>query len=311
MPQSYGSAGFGPISAAVLVLLALFVTVVVWVARRPRLLTTLWERIRRSTPAGWVQRHLGTTAEALARRFSIDEVAGLVLLGGLVMVAVLAAAFAEVLEDVLDGEGVAAIDGPAAHWLAAHRDIWLTMALKAVTALGSPVALAALLVVVCGAVGWRSGKWLPVVLGLIGGGGIGLVITTAKAVVGRQRPPSPFAVISEDGFSFPSGHATGTAAVALLCGWLVCRWLIASWPARVAVWGVAVGLIGAVGFSRIYLGVHYISDVLAGWLLGAAWAGAVILVGSWWHDVRLSAAGTSGESRSAAPAPDWPTAAPE
>ncbi len=71
-------------------------------------------------------------------------------------------------------------------------------------------------------------------------------------------------MVSEDGFSFPSGHATGTAAVALMCAWMLSRWVITSWAARVAAWSVAVAVTGAVGFSRVYLGVHYVSDVLAG-----------------------------------------------
>jgi undecaprenyl-diphosphatase len=142
------------------------------------------------------------------------------------------------------------------------------------------------------------------VLGLIGVGGIGLVIVTAKTVVGRSRPASPFALITEGGYSFPSGHATGTAAVALLCAWMLSRWVIGSWPGRVAVWGIAIGVTGAVGFSRVYLGVHYVSDVLAGWLLGAAWAGTVMLVGSWWEATRLtsvSGPGTTASSKNEVP----------
>ena len=77
--------------------------------------------------------------------------------------------------------------------------------------------------VVSVAVTWRSGKWLPAVLGLIGTAGIGLLILSAKLVVGRSRPALPYAIVSEDGYSFPSGHATGTAAVGLLSRNVVVR----------------------------------------------------------------------------------------
>lgn len=280
------STGFGPVSIGVVVLLAMLVVAAFWVAGRPGLIPALWHRVRESAVARWIAGHLGAQGTALARRFSVDEVAGLALLAGLVVIAGLAAAFAEVLEDVLDGEGIAVIDEPASSWVAHHRDRWLTSALKVVTAVGNPTSLAVILALVCGVAVWRSRTWLPAVLGLIGGGGIGLVIATAKTLVGRDRPAQPFAVVVEDGFSFPSGHASGTAVVALLCAWVLSRWLIVSWPIRVAVWSIAIGLTGAVGFSRIYLGVHFLSDVLAGWFLGAAWAGAVMLVGSWWATTR-------------------------
>ena len=310
--QPPGASGFGPVSVLVLLLLAAFVAVAVWLAHSPRLLAGAWERIRNGAVARWVGRHLGAPARMLARRFSLTVTAAAALLAGFVVVAALAAALAEVLEDVLVGDGINAVDGPTTTWLAAHRDPWLTAALKGVSLLGNTAAEVTVAVLVSVAVTWRSGKWLPAVLGLIGTAGIGLLILTAKLVVGRSRPALPYAIVSEDGYSFPSGHATGTAAVGLLCAWMLSRWLVTSWTGRVAVWSVAVGVIGAVGFSRVYLGVHYVSDVVAGWLLGAAWAGAVMLVGVWWDNTRaVTASGTSAGSPNVAPAPDWRPAAGE
>ncbi|ETZ98189.1 PAP2 superfamily protein [Mycobacterium kansasii 824] len=216
----------------------------------------------------------------------MSEVAGVALLIGAAVVTVLAVCFTEVLDDVLEGDGIAGIDQPAAEWLAAHRDLWLTMTLQVVTAAGGPVGMAALTVLTCAAVVFRCRSWLPVVLALVGGGGIALVVLVAKALVVRDRPALPFATIAEGGYSFPSGHAAGTAAVTLLSGWLVARWLIMSWTGRVIVWTLAMGWSALVGFSRIYLGVHYISDVLAGWLVGMVWGGVVVLVGTWWDSTR-------------------------
>jgi membrane-associated phospholipid phosphatase len=155
-----------------------------------------------------------------------------------------------------------------------------------VTEVGGAVPLAALAALTCAAVVWRRRSWPPVALALAGVSGVALVIVTAKALVVRDRPHISFAVIAEDGYSFPSGHATGTAAIAFLSAWMLTRWLITSWTGRVIAWTVAIGLAAVIGFSRVYLGVHYVSDVVAGWLLGMTWAGIVMLVGSWWDNTR-------------------------
>jgi len=280
----------GLVSLGVLVLLTLFVLAAIAVARHPRQMRTTLVQIgnvaviRRAR--AWAAGHLANAWRMLVRRFPVAEAVGVALLVGLGVVVALAVGFTSLLEDVLEGDGIAALDQPASRWLAEHRDPWLTAVLRVITALGSPVALAVLTAGVCTVVAWRRRSRLPVILGLVGAGGIGLVITLAKTLVGRDRPPSLVAAITEQGYSFPSGHATGTSAIALLCAWLVIRHLVTSWAARVAVYATALGFIGVIGFSRVYLGVHYVSDVLAGWLLGAAWAGAVALIGSRWASTR-------------------------
>jgi undecaprenyl-diphosphatase len=237
----------------------------------------------------WAREQISARGRALTRRWPEDEVAAVALFFGLVVVAAMAVGFTEVLDDVLEGDGIAGIDRPAARWLAAHRDLWLTTALRTVTVGGDPPFLAALALLICAVAGWRSRSWRPVALVLAGGAGTALILFTAKALVGRPRPPLPFAVIPADGFSFPSGHATGTAAIMVLCAWMVTRWLITAWRGRVTVWALAIAATLVIGFSRVYLGVHYVSDVLAGWLLGMAWAGIVMLVGSWWASGRREA----------------------
>lgn len=97
--------------------------------------------------------------------------------------------------------------------------------------------------------------------------GAGLANTGLKLLLSRPRPELGLTVAS--GYSFPSGHAMGAAAVYLAIGLALAR----QWPAKRRVWlSGAVALILAMGLSRLALGVHFASDVLAGWLLGAGWA---------------------------------------
>jgi membrane-associated phospholipid phosphatase len=298
-PTGSGAASFGPVSFGAVLLLLLLVAAAVWVARHPHLGQTLWVRVRDAPSVrrvwaapvvrrawAWSSEQVKGRDRAGARWSREYQVAGILLLVELAVVVALAEGFTEVLDDVLEGDGIVGIDRPAAEWLGTHRDPWLTTLLLLVTAAGGPAGLAVQAVLISSVVAlWRR-SWLPVVLALVGAIGILLVVLAAKVLVVRERPPIPFAVITEKGFSFPSGHAAGTAVVALLSAWMLTRYPVTRWTPQVVVWTVAIGLTGAVGLSRIYLGVHYVSDVVGGWFLGTAWAAGVILVGRWWDRSR-------------------------
>lgn len=109
-------------------------------------------------------------------------------------------------------------------------------------------------------------------------GGSGLLNLAAKHVFERARPALWESVAPEATYSFPSGHAMGSATLAcvlILLAWRT-RW---RWPVLVAMTGFTL----AVGLSRVYLGVHYPSDILAGWAAASAWAVAVFLVVFRWY----------------------------
>jgi undecaprenyl-diphosphatase len=245
--------------------------------------------------------HVNRRVEILAQRLSIDAAVVASLLAGIIVVAVLAVGFAELLDNVLEDELVALVDHPIEQWAASHRDQWLTAVMKIVTLFGKGISLTVITAVVAGYLSRRNRSWLPVVLAATSLGGVGIALLATKTVVGRSRPPSVFALTREDGFSFPSGHTTGTAAAAVLCAWMLTHWLIRGWTARVAVWTFAFAYVGLIAFSRVYLGVHYFSDVLAGAMLGAAWSSAIIVVGAWWDHRRQVL--LEAEAQSALPAP--------
>jgi membrane-associated phospholipid phosphatase len=100
--------------------------------------------------------------------------------------------------------------------------------------------------------------------------GSALLNLSTKQLFARDRPSLWESIAPETTFSFPSGHAMGSATVAwvlLLLAWHT-RW---RWPVAMAVAAFA----GAVSFSRIYLGVHYPSDILAGWAAASVWTVSV------------------------------------
>ena len=104
-------------------------------------------------------------------------------------------------------------------------------------------------------------------------GGSALLNLFAKAVFQRERPDLWLSIAPEHTFSFPSGHAMGSAtlatAVVVLCWHTVWRW-----PALL----LGVGFVLWVGASRVYLGVHFPSDILAGWAAAVTWVCAVTLI---------------------------------
>jgi undecaprenyl-diphosphatase len=151
---------------------------------------------------------------------------------------------------------------------------WLWAFARDITGLGSVGVLT--LVVVCACVflllANRPGTALFVVVATTLSGGVN---TLMKLYFNRPRPLLIDHDLQVYGSSFPSGHAMMSATVYLTLAAVLAR-TTDKWRLRLYILSVATTLSGLIGISRIYLGVHWPSDVLAGWAAGAAWA-----IGAW------------------------------
>ncbi|MEV5873313.1 phosphatase PAP2 family protein [Streptomyces sp. NPDC052101] len=149
-----------------------------------------------------------------------------------------------------------------------HRSPALTWFMQGVST-AAEVPLLALLVLAALGLAWRGRTWRPLVLGAAATGLSVLLATLVKNVAARTRPPVATAVVHETGYSFPSRHTTVATALLFILAYLLARH-IRSRLAAVALWVGAAGLAWLVAASRVYLGVHWSTDVTAGFALGAA-----------------------------------------
>lgn len=109
-------------------------------------------------------------------------------------------------------------------------------------------------------------------------GGDALLVTIIKTLDKVARPVNGLVV--DSGFSFPSGHSAGVVVfVGMLAYFAWRQW--SSTRIRAGVAGIYAALIVVVGFDRVYLNVHWLSDVFGGWLFGASWLSFVILLYGW------------------------------
>jgi undecaprenyl-diphosphatase len=139
--------------------------------------------------------------------------------------------------------------------------------LRPTTELGSTVAVTVVAVLTL-LLGVAAGPWRH---GAIGAGVIGLAalaVEIIKSTVARERPDILEPILVEHGFSFPSGHASLSMVAYGILAVLVSRSFLPR-GTQLAVFGVVVALVLLIGLSRVWLGVHYPSDVIAGWVAGA------------------------------------------
>lgn len=173
------------------------------------------------------------------------------------------------------GVGAAPLDREILSWLDANRTPLATRIALALDLVGISYTLGAALLV-AGAILWRRGRRASALFLTLGFWGAVAINLALKAWVARPRPSDFDPLVHATNASFPSGHAMGSFAFAV-CVVLVVRRLA---PHRFWLAAVAAALFAvAVGWSRLYLQVHYPSDVLAGWLASGIW---LALVAPWY-----------------------------
>jgi undecaprenyl-diphosphatase len=165
----------------------------------------------------------------------------------------------------------------------------LTTMAVAVTGIGSTVSMAVLASLVALWSLWR-GRLTDAVLVFGAMVGAAAAFRGLKVLLDHPRPPLASRLVEETNESLPSGHAT--MSIVVIGAVVVLAWAGRRVAARVALVAAAAIWIAAVGATRIYLGVHWFSDVVAGWLLGAAWLAACVAAWSWWRRKRAPQPGS-------------------
>jgi membrane protein DedA with SNARE-associated domain/membrane-associated phospholipid phosphatase len=210
----------------------------------------------------------------VARRFAAGEYLGLHLTIGLVLSLGALWLFGGIAEDVIHHDPITQFDVTVANLLHQHATATTTELAKGITRLGSPVTIGVWGLIVAVVLLTRkeyltAGGW---VAALLGGG---LLDGLLKQIFQRPRPAWDAPIITAQGFSFPSGHAMGSLVAYGMLAYVAGLALDRTWE-RVALAGCTLALVLLIGLSRMYLGVHYFSDVVAGYAAGTVWLTACI-----------------------------------
>ena len=230
----------------------------VWVALLIAAVGLFWLRNRVPDRPGW-----------FAARFRAGAPTGLALTTAVLALAAFAWSLASLTYSVIHHTGIARDDPRVLAFFTGHRAPWLTSLAKALTWLGSSIVLWPV-VVIAGLGLWRWRRhWLPAVLPALALAGAWAGALLIKGLVNRPRPPVGDRLTVVHGWSYPSQHAAqalatwGMLALMMMAG-------RSAW-ARVLLAMGAVLIAFVVGLTRLYLGAHWMTDVLGGWALAGVW----------------------------------------
>jgi membrane-associated phospholipid phosphatase len=206
---------------------------------------------------------------------SLRKAFGLRLAFGASVLLAAAWLFGEIAEDVVNHDlPLGTIDLNVAAWLHARATVAWTSVMSVISDFGAPLTDLAIGSVVAIILLWRRAHYwlLALVLAVAGGALLNIII---KHLIHRDRPIFEDPIQTLTSYSFPSGRAMGST---LLYGMLAAIAIGHTRDQRLRVLAIAVAsaIVTLICFSRIYLGVHYLSDVIAGFLAGVVWLGACL-----------------------------------
>ena len=209
-------------------------------------------------------------ARFIAARFVRGEYLGLHLTIGFLLSLAAVWLFAAVTEDVVHHDPLTRFDLTVTTLLRAHATTLGDRIFSAVSAIGSPVAMA--IIGVAGALFLSvRRKWIVLAAWLAAFGGAGLLTTVLKNLIRRPRPAGAAEFLHGTTFSFPSGHALGSLVGYGMLAYIIGATWVESGRGRLRLAIATAMVVIAIGLSRLYLGVHYFSDVVAGYAVGVLW----------------------------------------
>lgn len=272
----------GQASLALALLLGLVVAIFLgwrWFRSNQR---TLAERISRSRQRlrdlrlmQWMQnRHPRIWAFVIAR-FSPREYLGLHLTIGLGFSVAALWLFAAVTEDVIHHDPLTQFDLTVLEWFHRHNTVVGLRIGQAISFLGSIAFMTTLGIGVAMVLAW-SREWLALTTWAAALGGAGLLDGLLKVAIRRPRPAYASAYFTGRSFSFPSGHAMASLVAYGMVAYFLARFWAGKQSTRVTLFLGASILALAIGVSRLYLGVHYFSDVVGGYAAGSVWLATCI-----------------------------------
>lgn len=193
-----------------------------------------------------------------------------VIAAGLTITALAGDAFVDLAETLqADSPKLHAIDKDIHQWATTTRTRGATAFFTTLTVIGTPVGLGILITIVAALLAFRKRwRWAAYLLltSILGG----LLNLQLKSYFARARPELAEALRNAHGYSFPSGHAMGSTIVFGALAYLAFR-ILPNWRQRAAALSLACTLVLAIAVSRVYLGVHWISDIAAGISAGTLW----------------------------------------
>ncbi len=199
------------------------------------------------------------------------------LVGGAVFVGLMVAA-GQIYDAVTDEDGVSGLDQPVLNAAIALRTPFWNSFVTGFTNLGDTPAMVVIGLLLTAGLYYRYRRRTIWVLMLVAAAGSLTFTVVGKALVGRNRPATDFAVPPyEPSYSFPSGHTLNSTVVAGMLAYLVV-WLAAHVRARVIAVAAAIAWAVGIGLSRVFLGHHWLTDVMFAWLFGLAWLALLVTV---------------------------------
>jgi undecaprenyl-diphosphatase len=195
---------------------------------------------------------------------------GIYLIGGAALAIACTALFVQLASHVQSG-ATQSFDETVMRWMGAHRIEWIEQSLLEITALGTGLVLMMIVLIAALFLVATQHRFSAFLLLVASAGGL-VLNTILKSSFDRPRPRLFEWLTSPGGSSFPSGHAMGSAIVYFTVAYLIGRLEKRRWMRALTIL-TSLLLVLLISVSRLYLGVHYPSDVLAGMVIGLAWAG--------------------------------------